>query len=117
MTNRGVVTQAKATIVDTLNSLARAVAQQATRSGYQDVKAYYIKDFSGALASRVEIQFGNSDTIPKSQVVEVQIFDDNNLKVAVPNELAQMAGLRNFEAFGSLAEAQRHLADLYGRFA
>jgi hypothetical protein len=110
----GNVTQSKAVITDTLNNLASAVAGQMSQLGLSDVTTYFVKDVP-SVKSTIEVQFGHTTTHQQSMVVQVDIYDDNNIKVLMPEVMAQQLGMPNLKACASLNEALQFVTVLAQR--
>ena len=96
-----------------LNRIANQIAKHAKKFG-MEIDFRPIEDIEHSIkAAHVDIQAGLKGTFPDSQVIQVTVYDDDNIKVALPDKLARTFGLENFNAFVNVKRTKDFLRGIY----
>jgi len=115
MINEGSVTNLKAQIMDTINGVASKIALFVHGSGFK-VDAHYLEDIDDNIKSvLLEIQLGGRAAFPNSEVAKVEVYDDDNIKLLLSDNLARAFQVDNFHSFGTADEANALLGKILHR--
>lgn len=115
--SEGYVVKAKAGIMDTINGIAANLNTQAQGYGL-DAKTQYLRDIDDRISPAVmTVQLGFAGPFPQSEAMTVEIYDDDNIIVKLPEGVAKHPQVSKdpYVSVSSYEAAYEFLGNLYER--
>jgi myo-inositol catabolism protein IolC len=96
-----------------LQNIAAELARHAESSGFKKDISYV--DDASHYAAQVEVQLGRRRNFPNSEVIKIEIYDEDNIKILLTDNISR--GLREpvLNSFNSVDEVTAYLNSLYRR--
>jgi len=110
----GVISNLKSQIINTLNTKISAKIAKIPYDMGLDVQAHYLEDINNnEVKVIIEIQLGKTTAFPNSEVIAIEVCDEDDIKVLLTDNVARVAGSEPYNSFESIDEANRFLVHIY----
>lgn len=113
--SEGTVERSRNALRQTLNYVAQQIGTNARRQGL-DTEVYLLKDVTeDSKQAVIEIQLGHNALFNDSQVAEVVVFDEDNIRINLPVSLANVFNFKEANFFKSVSDVVTFLDRIYDR--